>query len=69
MPITSVREMLRPSPEMLFTVENRAEMAMIRGELLPVLRLDRRFGIARAIQNPCEGLFVVVESAGRCFPV
>ncbi len=67
MPISSVREMLRPAPEMLFTIENRAEMAMIRGELLPVLRLDRRFHIPRAVQNPCEGLFVVVESEGRRF--
>lgn len=67
MPISSVREMLRPTPEALFTIENRAEMAMIRGELLPVLRLDRRFRIPGAVQNPCEGLFVVVESEGRCF--
>jgi two-component system chemotaxis sensor kinase CheA len=66
-PIASVREMLRPVPEMLFTVENRAEMAMIRGELLPVLRLDRRFHIPGAVQNPCEGLFLVAESEGRCF--
>ena len=65
LPISSVREMLRPTPEILFTIENRAEMAMIRGELIPILRLDRRFGIPDAIQNPCEGLFVVVENEGR----
>ena len=67
MPISSVREMLRPAPEMLFTIENRAEMAMIRGDLLPVLRLDRRFQIAGAVQDPCQGLFVIAECEGRCF--
>jgi two-component system, chemotaxis family, sensor kinase CheA len=65
-PISSVREMLRPTPEILFTLEGRAEMAMIRGELLPIVRLDRRFRVPGAVQNPCEGLFVVAESEGRC---
>jgi two-component system chemotaxis sensor kinase CheA len=67
MPISPVREMLRPASDALFTIEGRAEMAMIRGELLPILRLNRRFGIPGAVQNPCDGLFVVVESEGRCF--
>ena len=67
LPIASVREMLRPTPDMLFTIENRAKMALIRGELLPVVRLDRRFGISGGVKNPCEGLFVIVENEGRCF--
>jgi two-component system chemotaxis sensor kinase CheA len=67
MPINSVREMLRPAPEMIFTLEGRSEMAMVRGELLPIVRLDRRFAIPSARQNPCEALFVVVEAQGRRF--
>jgi two-component system, chemotaxis family, sensor kinase CheA len=67
MPINSVREMLRPTPEMIFTMEGRAEMAMVRGELLPIVRLDRRFAIKGARQNPSEALFVVVEAQGRRF--
>jgi two-component system chemotaxis sensor kinase CheA len=67
MPINSVREMLRPTPEMIFTLEGRAEMAMVRGELLPIVRLNRRFGIEGARQNPWEALFVVVEAQGRRF--
>jgi len=67
MPINCVREMLRPSPDMIFTMEGRAEMAMVRGELLPIVRLDRRFSIPGARQNPAEALFVVVEAQGRRF--
>jgi two-component system chemotaxis sensor kinase CheA len=67
MPINSVREMLRPTPEMIFTMEGRAEMAMVRGELLPIVRLDRRFAVEGARQNPSEALFVVVEAQGRRF--
>ena len=66
-PINSVREMLRPAPEMIFTLEGRAEMAMVRGELLPIVRLDRRFKVAGARQNPAEALFVVVEAQGKRF--
>jgi two-component system chemotaxis sensor kinase CheA len=67
MPINAVREMLRPTAEMIFTMEGRAEMAMVRGELLPIVRLNRRFGIEGARQNPWEALFVVVEAQGRRF--
>jgi len=67
MPINAVREMLRPTPEMIFTMEGRAEMAMVRGELLPMVRLDRRFAIEGGRQNPSEALFVVVEAQGRRF--
>jgi two-component system chemotaxis sensor kinase CheA len=67
LPINSIREMLRPTPEMIFTMEGRAEMATVRGELLPIVRLDRRFGIKGARQNPCEALFVVAEAQGRRF--
>lgn len=67
MPINSVREMLRPTAEMIFTMEGRAEMAMVRGELLPIVRLDRRFAVVGARQNPAEALFVVVEAQGRRF--
>ena len=67
MPINSVREMLRPTAEMIFTMEGRAEMAMVRGELLPIVRLNRRFGIEGARQNPWEALLVVVEAQGRRF--
>jgi len=67
MPINSVREMLRPTPDMIFTLEGRSEMALVRGELLPIVRLDRRFGIEGARQNPAEALFVVVEAQGTRF--
>jgi two-component system chemotaxis sensor kinase CheA len=67
LPISAVREMLRPDPEMLFTIEGRAEMAMIRGALLPIVRLDRRFAIPEGAQNPHDGLFIITESEGRRF--
>ena len=66
-PIFSVREMLRPSAEMLFTVANRQEMAMVRNILLPVVRLYRRFGVLPHSELATESLLIVAEAAGKSF--
>ena len=34
-PLFAVREMFRPAPESIFTVQNRQEMVLVRGRLLP----------------------------------
>ncbi|MGA9587126.1 MAG: chemotaxis protein CheA, partial [Terracidiphilus sp.] len=66
-PIHSVREMLRPSEAMLFTLENREEMAMVRNSLLPIVRLYQRFGVKPRSELATESLLVVAEAAGRSF--
>jgi len=66
-PIFSVREMLRPSSEMMFTVEGRQEMALVRNNLLPVVRLYKRFGVEPRSVKPTESLLIVAEAAGRQF--
>jgi two-component system, chemotaxis family, sensor kinase CheA len=66
-PIFSVREMFRPTPDLLSTVQGRHEMAMVRGSLLPIVRLHRRFNIPSKTMDPSEGLLVVIESNGRQF--
>lgn len=67
LPIFSVREMLRPSAEMVFTVENHQEMALVRNSLLPVVRLYRRFGVAPRSELATESLLIVAEAAGKSF--
>jgi two-component system chemotaxis sensor kinase CheA len=66
-PLSCVREMFRPQDDALFTVEGRDEMLLVRGKLLPVVRLNQRLGIYGMAQKPSEGLIVVVESHNRCF--
>jgi two-component system chemotaxis sensor kinase CheA len=66
-PIFMVREMLRPKPGMVTTVEGRHEVAMIRDRLAPVVRLHEIFGIAPAHQTPEEALLVICEAQGRSF--
>ncbi|HLJ51562.1 MAG TPA: chemotaxis protein CheA [Bryobacteraceae bacterium] len=66
-PIYTVREMLRPTPDMISTVQGRAEMALIRGSLLPIIRLHRKFHVQPRSEDPCESLLIVSESGGRRF--
>jgi len=66
-PLFAVREMFRPSAETIWTVQDRAEMALLRDTLLPVVRLYRRFAIQPRTENPLESVLVVVEVEGRRF--
>ena len=66
-PIFAVREMLRPGPDMISTVQNRAEMALVRGSLLPVIRLEEAFAVTPRSSDPTERLLIVIETAGRRF--
>ena len=68
-PIFAVKEMFRPTPERLATIQGRDEMALVRGRLVPVVRLYRRFGVKPRSEDPCQGLLVVAESQGKVFCV
>jgi two-component system chemotaxis sensor kinase CheA len=61
-PIYAVREMFRPSPDKVFTVEGKAEMVLVRGSLLPVIRLHKVFGVVPKSYEAAAGLVVVAES-------
>jgi two-component system chemotaxis sensor kinase CheA len=67
LPIFAVREMLRPAAEMVFTVEGRHEMAMVRNSLLPVVRLCKRFGVEPRSHVAAECLLIVAETGGKIF--
>ena len=65
LPLYSVREMFHITHEKLFTVENRSEMVLLRGSLLPVVRLDRFFGRVRT--DGAANIGIVVEGRSRQF--
>ncbi|MGA2588944.1 MAG: chemotaxis protein CheA [Bryobacteraceae bacterium] len=66
-PLFAVREMFRPAPDSIFTVQNRAEMVMVRGTLLPVVRLYRKFGVKPRSEDACQSLLIVAEGQGQRF--
>jgi two-component system, chemotaxis family, sensor kinase CheA len=66
-PIFAVREMLKPAREAISTIHGRQEMAMVRGSLLPVIRLHQRFHVKPRHQEPWESLLIVAESGTKLF--
>jgi two-component system chemotaxis sensor kinase CheA len=66
-PLFAVREMFRPKDESIWTVQQRAEMALVRGSLLPVLRLYRKFHVVPRSEDPLQSVLVVAEVEGQRF--
>lgn len=65
LPSTSVQMALRPTRESISTVHGSGEVIELRGRILPLHRLHRRFGIPADSEVPWEGIVVIVEHAGR----
>jgi two-component system chemotaxis sensor kinase CheA len=66
-PLFAIREMFRPAQETIWTVQQRSEMALVRGALLPVHRLYRRFGVTPRSEDPLQSVLVVAEVEGQRF--
>ena len=66
-PLFAIRELFRPAQDTLWTVQQRAEMALVRGALLPVLRLYRRFQVKPRSEDPSQSVLVVAEVEGQRF--
>jgi len=66
-PVFAVKEMLRPTEETMFTVENREEMALVRGRLFPVVRLYRRFQVKPRSEDYASSVLIIAESEGKDF--
>jgi two-component system chemotaxis sensor kinase CheA len=66
-PTVNIHLSFRPEPGALSTVSGRGEMVILRGELMPIFRLHRLFSVADAVEDPTQGLLVVVgDGLRRC---
>ncbi|HET7537886.1 MAG TPA: chemotaxis protein CheA [Candidatus Didemnitutus sp.] len=65
LPSTSVQMAMRPAKEAITTVHGQGEVLELRGKILPLHRLHRRFGIPADAQQPWDGIVVIVEHSGK----
>ena len=66
-PINTIVRTFKPQVNQLSSVQGRGEIVNIRGQLLPMVRLYKLFGIAPTSENPADSLLVVVEEdESRC---
>jgi two-component system, chemotaxis family, sensor kinase CheA len=64
-PALSILESFRPTRAQYSTVKERGELILVRGKLIPLVRLDRLFGMEGESTDPWDGLVVAVEYEGR----
>lgn len=67
LPTLSIEQSFRPAPNQIKTVLDRGEMVEHRDSMLPVYRLNRVFTLNQGLNNPTEGLLIIIESNNtRC---
>ncbi len=66
-PMLAIECPFKPKAGQIQSAFGRGEMALFRGQPLPIHRLNRVFGIAEGVERLEDGLLIVIESAGsRC---
>jgi len=64
-PALAILESFRPDKEQYSTVEEKGEMIMSRGKLMPMIRLNQMFSVRGDSVDPWDGLVVSVEYEGE----
>ncbi len=68
-PTLNIKMSLRPEASALSSVAQRGEMLMLMEELIPLYRLSDLFGISGSVQNPIDGLVIVMDDGDHRFAV
>jgi len=63
-PTLSIIESFLPEKKRYFTIKGKGEMVLFREEAIPLIRLDRIFGVRADSTEPGDGLVVAVEHDG-----
>ncbi len=64
-PLTNIHMSFRPERSMLSTVAGKGEVVLLRGALMPIIRLHRLFNVVDAIESPLDGLLMIVGEGER----
>jgi two-component system chemotaxis sensor kinase CheA len=65
LPLGYVVESLQPRREDVREIAGRGRVLKVRGEYLPLIALHGMFGIDSRVQDPSEGIVVILESEGK----
>lgn len=64
-PVVSIRESIKPSKKDITSVTKGEEVVNVRGGLVPLIRLNKLFGIPDSKTTPWEALIMIVETNGK----
>ena len=65
LPTLSIQESFRPTRAMLSSVKGRGQIVNLRGNLIPLLQLGSRLGLQDGVQDPSEGIVLIINSGGQ----
>ena len=66
-PVFAIREIFRPKPDTIWSVQERAEVALVRGSLVPVVRLYQKFGVTPRSEDATSGVLLLAEVESQRF--
>ncbi|WP_423195537.1 MULTISPECIES: chemotaxis protein CheA [unclassified Cupriavidus] len=67
LPLNCVMESLQPKSDDVHTAANAERVMNVRGEYLPLLELHRVFNVNGALQEPTQGIAVILQAEGKRF--
>jgi len=67
LPLNCVMESLQPKSDDVHTAANGERVMNVRGEYLPLLELHKVFHVAGALQEPTQGIAVILAAEGKRF--
>ena len=67
LPLNCVMESLQPKSEDVHTAANGERVMNVRGEYLPLLELHKVFNVTGALQEPTQGIAVILAAEGKRF--
>jgi len=62
LPTLNIIESLQPTADMLFSITGTHEHILVRGQTLPLARLDRLLDVRGAETDPTKALVIIIES-------
>lgn len=64
-PTVAIQESMHPEKKNYNTIHGKGETLLIRGDLVPIVRLYDVFNVDATYTDPCDAIVVVVENEGR----
>jgi two-component system chemotaxis sensor kinase CheA len=64
-PTVSIQMSFRPEPGAVSRVAGRGEMVMLRGKLIPIIRMHQLFHLSGVVEDPYQALLVVIDDGAR----
>ncbi|MCL1826834.1 MAG: chemotaxis protein CheA [Candidatus Cloacimonetes bacterium] len=68
-PTANIKRSIKPEGQTLSSVMNKAETVMVEGNLIPIIRLNRKFKFKSQNENLQDNLLIILETNEKVFAI